>query len=44
VLEIFLFAQLEKCEVEIVQQSLNSASFASIGYCAFIAKMHKLQR
>jgi hypothetical protein len=39
-----LFAQLEECEVEIVQQELNSASFVSIGYFAFIAEVHRLQR
>jgi len=44
VLEIFSFAQLEECEVEIVEQDLNSASFVSIGYFAFIAMAHRLQR
>jgi hypothetical protein len=43
VLEIFLFVQLEECEVEIVQQDLNSASFVTIGYFSFIAEVHGLQ-
>jgi hypothetical protein len=43
-LEIYVFAQLEECEVEIVQQDLDSASFVSIGYFAFIGKVHTLQR
>jgi hypothetical protein len=44
VLEISSFAQLEEYEVEIVQQDLNSASCVSIGYDAFIALVHRLQR
>jgi len=44
VLEIFLFAQLEECEVEIVQQGLNSASCVSNGYDQFIASVRRLQR
>jgi len=42
VLEIFLFAQLEECEVEIVRQGLNSASCVSNGYDQFIADVRRL--